>query len=125
MTAADADDDAQHRQTRTQHIALDLLQRHQNGVAEHLGRLLIADFADHLAVAELQAALGVVGDVLFVRDRTTVIDVLRSSAGEKLHDLVAARGIEIAGGFVGEISDGCVTIINSGRGPCTRHTMTC
>src|SRR5271165_1654964 len=62
------------------------------------GRLLIAE---DLPVADVDDAVGILGDVVFVSDEDDVVALLVESV-EQRHDLYPGLRIEVAGGLVSE-----------------------
>ncbi len=61
-------------------------------------RLLVAEY---LPVANVDDAVGILGDVMLVGDENDVVALLVESV-EQRHDLDAGLGVEVARGLVGE-----------------------
>src|ERR1017187_2170328 len=72
---------------------------HQAG--PYATKLLDSFVRFHLAVADVNDAVGVQGDIVFVGDQDDGIALL-VEAFEEAHDFVAGGGIEVAGGLVGQ-----------------------
>src|SRR5208282_3407025 len=80
-------------------------------------RLLLALVAEDLAILEVNDAVGVLGDIVFVADQHDGVALL-VQAVEQGHDLGAGLRVQVAGGLVGQ-DDGGIVDQRAGDG----HTL--